>query len=60
MPEHHLVEDLSSSHAHKAVIHLRLLLERLKRVDITQTGVIAVECWTGHWATFCRCRGGLR
>jgi hypothetical protein len=60
MPEHHLMENLSSSHAHEAVIHLRLLFERLERVHIAKTRVIAVECRTGHRTLSCRRCSGLR
>jgi hypothetical protein len=58
MPEHHLVENLSSSHAHEAVIHLRLLLERLKRVDVAEARLIAVEGRTGHRTLSRGCCGG--
>jgi hypothetical protein len=49
MPEHHLMEDLSSLHAHKAVIHLRLP-EGLQWLDLSvPIHLIAIERRRGHW-----------
>lgn len=58
LPEHHLVEDLASCHAHEAVVHL-WLPKRLQRLDISNF-LVAVEGRTGHCSLGRRRRGRLR
>lgn len=47
LPPHHLVKNLSALHTHKAVVHL-WLPEWLQRLHVSETGVIAVECWARY------------
>ena len=47
MPEHHLVEDLSTLHSHEAVVHFGLA-EWLQWLWFSAFWLIAVESWTRH------------
>lgn len=47
LSEHHLVEDLTTIHAHKAVIHLGLA-EWLQGLYVLVTRLLTIERRTGH------------
>jgi hypothetical protein len=60
MSNHHLMEDLATRHAHKAMVHLRLS-ERLQWLHVPHpAGILAVEGRTGHRPLRHACRCGLR
>ncbi len=57
LPEHHLMEYLTSGHAYERMIHL-LLPEWLQRLNVPPFfGIVSIEGWRGRWSSLGCCRG---
>jgi hypothetical protein len=56
LSQHHLMENLSSSHANKGMVQF-LSLVGPQWLHLISSRVISVESWTGYWS-FCSGGGG--